>query len=477
VKFLAMLRDSLREALDAKVIYATLGLSILLIAVSATATFNPKEGGKNLMEFAALPLNVDLKEFDPMQFQRDGKGGGGMDPSRIAKMVRGSYKVASVTPVNEPEGPDATFEVTLVVGGGGLPGLDLFVGRPKPEKVLAEIRERFGQLDDVKLAEIKDVQPGSKPDSYVVQAVLTPQGKKLWPHDFSLFFGALPIFREGVPLGVQLYLIQTILLNQVGAWVILLISVILTAFFIPNMIRKGTVDLLIVKPVPRFVLLIYKYVGGLLFILINTTVAVGGVWLAFALRSGIWAPGVLISIPAITFFFAILYAVSTLTGVLTRSAIVAILVTCATWFFLFLVGLTNTITDVVTKELRTSSERAAVWTASNTVALSSNPLTAITAGATAGYDSRLRVRRDLDFNPGWFPPLVKSLHFFLPRTGDLTTLVDDYLQRDLMALPRAMRSAAVKTDPVSWKESLTVSGVFIALLLSISCWWFATKDY
>ena len=476
MKFLAMLRDSLREALDAKVIYATVGLSLLLIAVSATATFQPKAGGKNMMEFATLPLNVDLKEFDPLQFRSP--GGGGPDPSRFAKMVRGNYKVASVVPIQGEDSPQAVFQVTITtVGGGGIPGLDLFVARPKPEKVLAEIRERFGQLDDVRLAEVQEVQRGSTPDSYVLTAVLTAEGKKLWPHDFSLFFGALPIFRDGVPLGVQVYLIQTILLNQVGAWVILLISVILTAFFIPNMLRKGTVDLLIVKPIPRFVLLLYKYLGGLLFILINTTVAVGGVWLAFAFRSGIWAPGVLISIPAITFFFAILYAVSTLMGVVTRSAIVAILVTCATWFFLFLVGLTHTITEVVTKELRSSSQRAASWTAGNALALSGTPQTALVLGAVGGYDPQLRVRREMEFSPGWFPPVVKLLHDFLPRTSDLTTLVDDYMQRDLMALPRSMRSLAVKTSPISWTESLTVSGIFIALLLGISCWWFATKDY
>jgi ABC-type transport system involved in multi-copper enzyme maturation permease subunit len=471
-----MLRDSLREALDAKVIYATLGLSLLLIAVSATATFHPKPGGKSLMEFAALPLNVDLKEFDPMQFQRG--GGGGPDPARIAKLVRGNYKVAAVTPLEGEDEPNATFEVTITtLGGGGFPGLGMFLGRTKPEKVVAEIRERFGQLDDVQLAEVKEVQLGSTPDSYVVTAVLTTEGKKLWPHDFSLFFGALPIFRDGVPLGLQVYFIQTILLNQVGAWVILLISVILTAFFIPNMIRKGTVDLLIVKPIPRFVLLLYKYVGGLLFILINTTIAVGGVWLAFAIRTGIWAPGVLISIPAITFFFAILYAVSTLSGVITRSAIVAILVTCATWFFLFLVGITNTITEVVTKELQSSADRTAARVAANTVLLGATPQTTLLTAGAPPIDPILRRVRPMEFDPGIFPSLVKSVHFFLPRTSDLTTLVDDYLQRDLMALPRVMRSAAFKSDPISWTESLTVSGIFIALLLGISCWWFATKDY
>jgi ABC-type transport system involved in multi-copper enzyme maturation permease subunit len=476
VKFLAMLRDSLREALDAKVIYATVGLSLLLIAVSATATFNPKPGGKSLMEFAALPLNVDLKEFDPMQFQRG--GGGGPDPARIAKMVRGNYRITDVTPIDGEDEPNARFRVTITsTGAGAIPGLGMFLGRTKPEKVVAEIRERFGRLDDVILAEVEDITLGSASDTFLVTAHLTSEGKKLWPHDFSLFFGALPIFRDGVPLGVQLYAIQTILLNQVGAWVVLLISVILTAFFIPNMIRKGTVDLLIVKPIPRFVLLLYKYVGGLLFIFINTTIAVGGVWLAFAVRTGIWAPGVLISIPAITFFFAILYAVSTLSGVITRSAIVAILVTCATWFFLFLVGITNTITEVVTKEFQSSADRTAARVAANTVAMAATPQSTLLAAGAPPIDPVLRRVRPMEFDPGWFPPVVKSIHFFLPRTSDLTTLVDDYLQRDLMALPRVMRSAAFKSDPISWTESLTVSGIFIALLLGISCWWFATKDY
>ena len=41
------------------------------------------------------------------------------------------------------------------------------------------------------------------------------------------------------------------------------------------------------------------------------------------LRTGIWAPGVLIDIFGITFYFALLYAVSVLFGVLTRSPIVA----------------------------------------------------------------------------------------------------------------------------------------------------------
>src|SRR5262249_43790368 len=128
-------------------------------------------------------------------------------------------------------------------------------------------------------------------------------------------------------------------------WVTLIISIVMTAFFIPNMLRKGTVDLLIVKPIHRPVLLVYKYLGGLTFILLNTTVAIGGVWLALGLKSGVWANNFLLMIPTLTFFFAILYAVSALFGVISRSPIVAILVTCLAWFMFFSVGAAYGVVD------------------------------------------------------------------------------------------------------------------------------------
>jgi hypothetical protein len=83
----------------------------------------------------------------------------------------------------------------------------------------------------------------------------------------------------------------------------------------------------------------------------------------------------------------------------------------------------------------------------------------------------------IEYTPGWFPMTVRAVRFFLPRTGDLTTLVNDQLWADLMGLPRALRAAATQSAPVSWAESLTVSGVFIAAVLGLACWWFSTKDY
>jgi ABC-type transport system involved in multi-copper enzyme maturation permease subunit len=273
---------------------------------------------------------------------------------------------------------------------------------------------------------------------FLVKTQPTTVTLRLWPHEISIFFGALPI--GTAPLGFQLYIIMGALVSGLGGWVIILVSVIITAFFIPNMLRKGTVDLLLVKPIHRWALLLYKYTGGLLFILLNTAVAVCGFWLVLGLRSGIWANSFLLSIFVYTFFFAVLYSVSTLFGVLTRSPIVSILLTLFVWFVFFIVGALYQFTDKQSiVEARTGAQPEAAWIPT-------------------------------------FRTVVKVVHFVLPRTSDLSTLQSRFLLSDLLT---ANEVSAAKLDPgsITWSESLGVSGAFIALMLGCSCWWFATRDY
>ena len=46
MKFLAMLKDSLREAIDAKVFYVMVALSLLLILFVLTTSFKPLPAGR-----------------------------------------------------------------------------------------------------------------------------------------------------------------------------------------------------------------------------------------------------------------------------------------------------------------------------------------------------------------------------------------------------------------------------------------------
>lgn len=479
MKFIAILKDSLREAIDAKVFYVMVGLSLLLIALASTATFKPKAGGDAIAKMAVVPLAFDMTDLDPGAFQPggpdevdfeesgDGKGRR-RGPAGMMRRFRGQWEVKEVKPLNNAEDlPGSSFRAVLQPGGAALP---FFAARPKPEEKVAEIKQRFGQWDDVKVVEILDVV--HEKGQYLVDFKVTDVGRRLWPHDFSLFFGALPIAAFSGPVGFQLFGLETAI-NGFGSWIAILVSIVITAFFIPNMLRKGTVDMLIVKPMHRSTLLLYKYVGGLLFILINTTIAVGGVWLALSLRSGVWAPGFLINIPVITFFFAILYSVSTLFGVLTRSPIVAILMTLGVWVVLFLVGVTVTVFDQLEAAQRSPVRRHASQLAAVAVTMPADtPLAA--ACVLAAQLDRLQPMEKTAYT---FAKVARAVHFVLPRTTDLGTLTSSVMQRDLMMLPRTMRAAATSNREMTWGESLTVSGVFIGLMLGVSCWWFATKDY
>ena len=107
-----------------------------------------------------------------------------------------------------------------------------------------------------------------------------PETVRIWPHALTVGYGALTIPAE-VGVGVVVYTIEDFLVAGLGAGVAMLLSTIITAFFIPNMLRKGTVDLLISKPIHRWALLLSKYVGGLtfmFFISLATWLASGSCW-------------------------------------------------------------------------------------------------------------------------------------------------------------------------------------------------------
>ena len=64
MKFLAILGDSLRESIDAKVFYVMVGLSALLVALALSCTFRPQPGGDLLMKLGRAGLTIDTKGLD-----------------------------------------------------------------------------------------------------------------------------------------------------------------------------------------------------------------------------------------------------------------------------------------------------------------------------------------------------------------------------------------------------------------------------
>lgn len=121
----------------------------------------------------------------------------------------------------------------------------------------------------------------------------------------------------------------------------LLVGIIVTADVMPRTFEPGAIDLLLSKPVSRGLVFVTKFLGACAFILISFTYLVFGLWLIFWLRLDVWAPQILAVIPLFLFSFAVIYAVSAVTGLLWRSPIVAVLVTVLIWGAAFLLGFTR----------------------------------------------------------------------------------------------------------------------------------------
>src|SRR6185437_1849789 len=369
-QFIAILKDSFREAMDAKVIYVLLGLSILLMGVTATISYTPVEPNEAftgiLTRFntvfpdrgrAKIPLGLppamtysatDLRtttggyslrlEVKPGAGEFSFLGGGGGRQN-----LQGDALRFAVVNWMKPPGPTRTF--MLPANGGAVP---FEVAEPQDaspdeqaavtdEQIQEFIRNQFATHAGISEASVSRVKGIAEPAYAFDVDLKMSDAVRGWPHRIRLFFGALAL-PTPMPLGVVLWLIEEKIINGFGATITLLIGVVITGFFIPNMLRKGALDLIVTKPISRSALLVYKYLGGLSYMVILTVATVGGIWLVLALRSGYWDPSFLLLIPILTFTFAILYAFSTLVAVLTRSSIAAILLTCGFAFFLFVVG-------------------------------------------------------------------------------------------------------------------------------------------
>jgi len=380
-----------------------------------------------------MPLTFALNSHKPEKNQPADK--------QKAQNALGQFRLVKVEQISgATDSPEGTYALTIVPHFGPAEAGLLTTARG-----IFQEAEEFGYFE----VEMRFVEGGAKEgDRPHYHAVLkgTSRTHRIWAAQPSLFFGGIPIGEFAAPLGFQLYIVAATVLS-IGSWAAVLVGVVITSFFIPNMLRKGTIDLLLVKPIQRWVLLVYKYFGGLIFIFLCTSYALGGIWLVLGIRTGLWANWTLLLILTITFFFAILYAISTFAAVLTRSTVTAIMVTIAAWFAFFLVGTANSAfnNQYVVEEAR-MKEKA------------------------PGPDD------EVGWGHGRTAYTVYGIHALTPRTSDLGNLNDLIVFCDFMT-GNLNDMNTFDTSKRNWWESVLVSAVWIALFLGLACLWFTFKDY
>lgn len=450
MQFLAFLKDSFREARSGWVLQAMLVLATLLVLFVASISFTPTTVQRNV----EVPLGMMNWSF------RNNPALAG------TKLGIDNYRESNP---NEPWNSDYEFDfVVSAEGEEQLKKVDEMRGLPVSR---AHVERFLGQtlssLNDLK------VENATAKDVTERRFRVTTKGTKVkdvtaWPHVPKVLFAIeAPLFIMSLRSGV--YLIENYIVGGAGAWIILFISVVITSGFIPNLLQKGSVDLAISKPIGRSRLLVYKYVGGLIFTGLLTAFTVGGSWLVIGLRTGMWNNNFLAAIPLVLAYFSILYAVSTLTAVLTRSMIVAILATLMAWVLFFGIGFVNR--KIEEREASVAEQLA------NPNAGPAMPK----PGETPDLDGMI-AKIDPDA-PLWgvIPKslfgTLKAIHFISPRTFQIDKHLDRLIARGILPEHELDEAESKKPMTASWAEILGVSAAFIVFVLGLACWRFGTRSY
>jgi ABC-type transport system involved in multi-copper enzyme maturation permease subunit len=492
MKPLAILKDSIREAWDSKILlvlcilsglFALLLLSVGFTPVSAEEVFGAaaQDFPKIRIDKGRMPSGPDFQRFNVKYEMKDFK-----EVKRASNPANGEYQFTLAVTPGEPdepiEGPGARRKpkgkekagpeakdgkepekkkddieeadnfgesvllwftnvgemIRKVQQAGNLSDEDkkkLFSQQLTDRMMEDFIRERYEYHYNVKIKAVQR-KPGPLKGPQEFDVVTATSDERAWPHTVSFLFGAVPLKKVFHPtsIGQVVYVIENNLVNGIGAGIAIILGVIITSFFIPNMLRKGSIDLMLAKPVSRTALLIYKYIGGMSFMFIFAAVSVGSVWLVLGLRSGLWSPKFLLLIPLLTFAFGILYAVSTLMAVMTRSAVASLLVTLAFSGLLWVIAyLYNQIDQVRNTPIK-------------------------------------------DLLPDWVYTTGDIVNGVLPRTRDLDVISTKLIADVMTDNDRQKYESALLSYP-NWGETFGVSLAWIAVLLGLACWRFSRKDY
>jgi len=116
---------------------------------------------------------------------------------------------------------------------------------------------------------------------------------------------------------------------------VVLFGVFATAGLIPDALEKGTVDLYLSKPLPRWELLLGKYLGAVVVMLICILYCIGAIWLIFGIRTGVWNINFLLAAFTTTFVFACLFSIVVFLGVLFRNMAIPII---GAYLYLLVIG-------------------------------------------------------------------------------------------------------------------------------------------
>jgi ABC-type transport system involved in multi-copper enzyme maturation permease subunit len=166
----------------------------------------------------------------------------------------------------------------------------------------------------------------------------------------------------------------------------LVLALLATSTLFPQMLQRGSIELLLCRPIPRWRLVTARFLGGVSIMAFNAAYLIGGVWLVLGMKSGIWTTGFPFSTFLAVFAFIVLFSMVMLASVVTENGPAGLLAGSTLLMFSPVLAAHEEITPALSRELYRVLFRWIYWML---------PKTAETIGAM----QRLITQRPLDI--GW----------------------------------------------------------------------------
>jgi ABC-type transport system involved in multi-copper enzyme maturation permease subunit len=151
-----------------------------------------------------------------------------------------------------------------------------------------------------------------------------------WEFETDFFTSA-----DGVRADLIAGMVVHVIMDYVLGWVGVTLALIATAGFFPALMERGALEVVLSKPLARWHVFLGKYLGSMVFILVQATLFVLLTFLVMGFRWGAWLPGYLWTIPLAVILFSYLYCVSVLVAVCLRSTVAAVLLSLGAWVAFF----------------------------------------------------------------------------------------------------------------------------------------------
>ncbi|MEO8270580.1 MAG: ABC transporter permease, partial [Aureliella sp.] len=335
--YLAILIDSFWEAVGNRVLWALLlGWSFVLLGLAPFGYVTERS-------YRLSSSDIDNRGQLISRLAKGSRGEGKLAIGAVAKLLDESFleRLRQADDSNDSQGrrqitaSELAEQLNHVLSSEELYSSEAFpTAKARPRLLpLIESAERLN-LD---ASEAEELNRELLQQAFPLE-LSSPRGEHLWIGYAGFKIGdPLPASRRQIRQFFEPVLLAGIIKFGLGILAVF-VAIVVTSPMIPDTFRSGSLHLLLSKPISRVWLYLAKFFGGCIFVLVNISFVLIGLYLIAGLRFDIWNLGLLVCIPILMFVFIIFYSVSALVGLIWGNAIVCVVACMLFWLFCFSVG-------------------------------------------------------------------------------------------------------------------------------------------